>query len=1053
MPAAKPRPMRGLRIVLYISLLFAGLLFVVPRISTAQSILAQTRTAADRQIEIHYSLPSDSFVTIVIDNAEGRRVRNLIGAAPRKAGANVEVWDGMDDQGNAVPAAQYHWRILYHSGVNLEYLMSYGNPGTPPWATADGTGGWGADHTSPQAAVATPDGVVLGWPTAEAGWYLIGLGADGKKKWGLKNRYAFGDALISLATDGEYLYVASEQNAAPLMKYYKKMAHGVLYRYRLSDRKIAKFGGTEEVILTDQMDGNVKGIAVVGQTAYVALAKENKIAVVSLAEGKRLQLDDISISKPSALAVGRSGELLAVSGNQVFSINLSTRNSRSLIAERLDEPVALAVDASGRIYVADRGSTQQVKVFRASGKFVRSIGTPGGRPARGPHQTLGLYRPLGLAVDQQGLLWVTEEDDKPKRISVWNSETGAFVREYIGGPHYGALDGSVADFDKTMAFAEGIQYRLDWSKDTYTFVGTPGRAASSEDVFGRAGIRQVFRDRGRLFTASNTHVQVVGELKDGVLHPLAAVGAIDELTRRLGMFAGAMERKVEQLKLAGARLDANGNPLPPTAFIWTDRNGDGIAQDSEFVWKANLAWGGYWGTGIDSDFSVYMQSPGTVYRLPVTTWTSYGAPVYSFESATSIPYTGSAEHVAPSPDGMLIVNAKPQLLGISLADAQLRWSYPNLWEGVQGSHTADLPAPGRLIGPLSITGFAPMGGQIGTLFAMNGNLGQQFLMTSDGMWVGAVMRDWRLAKVEDMYTVPDEDFGGYFWKDQNSGEVYLEAGKTEYRLYRVTGLDKIRRADGQFVFGTESASAAALRSLERKQSRRDVPSVAIAKLNVPFPISGRLEDIPKAMRFTEVAADAGSKFRFALGHDQQNLYLAYDVTDDSPFENRGQEMKQIFATGDCVDLMYGVDAKADPRRKEGTTGDNRLLLTVMDGKPIAVLYRQVDPTHSWPVMFMSPSRAVYFGSVSVLTDVTVVVTRSKTGYVVAASVPLSTLGIDPKSATSFLVGDVGVIFGSASGNGARLRLYWANKATAITSDIPSEAALAPENWGIFRFEP
>jgi hypothetical protein len=79
------------------------------------------------------------------------------------------------------------------------------------------------------------------------------------------------------------------------------------------------------------------------------------------------------------------------------------------------------------------------------------------------------------------------------------------------------------------------------------------------------------------------------------------------------------------------------------------------------------------------------------------------------------------------------------------------------------------------------------------------------------------------------------------------------------------------------------------------------------------------------------------------------------------------------------------------------------------------------------------------------------VTQCRTGYVIAAVVPLATLGIQPDILPT-LSGDVGVIFGSESGNGARLRLYWANKETAITSDIPSEAALTPANWGRLRFD-
>ena len=40
----------------------------------------------------------------------------------------------------------------------------------------------------------------------------------------------------------------------------------------------------------------------------------------------------------------------------------------------------------------------------------------------------------------------------------------------------------------------------------------------------------------------------------------------------------------------------------------------------------------------------------------------------------------------------------------------------------------------------------------------------------------------------------------------------------------------------------------------------------------------------------------------------------------------------------------------------------------------------------------------------------------------------------------------------ASATEAVERVYWSNKNTAITADLPSEAGLQPRLWGTFIFE-
>ena len=64
------------------------------------------------------------------------------------------------------------------------------------------------------------------------------------------------------------------------------------------------------------------------------------------------------------------------------------------------------------------------------------------------------------------------------------------------------------------------------------------------------------------------------------------------------------------------------------------------------------------------------------------------------------------------------------------------------------------------------------------------------------------------------------------------------------------------------------------------------------------------------------------------------------------------------------------------------------------------------------------------------------------------SIPLATLKLAPQPGMS-LRGDLGILRGD--GTRTMQRVYWSNKATAITADVPSEAELTPKLWGTLRF--
>ena len=137
-------------------------------------------------------------------------------------------------------------------------------------------------------------------------------------------------------------------------------------------------------------------------------------------------------------------------------------------------------------------------------------------------------------------------------------------------------------------------------------------------------------------------------------------------------------------------------------------------------------------------------------------------------------------------------------------------------------------------------------------------------------------------------------------------------------------------------------------------------------------------------------------------------------------------------------------------------GDQRLLVTRVKGKTVAMLYQPVAAgVKSEPIAFSSPLRTIRFDRVEDVSDQVVLASavvkdekaRTERG-IFEFSIPLATLGLKPQPGQT-LRGDIGILRGADFQT--LQRVYWRNKATGITSDIPSEAELTPQLWGIFEF--
>lgn len=1017
-------------------------------------------------VEIAYNLPKDARTSLVIDDATGKRIRNLVPALPRAKGRNVEKWDGLDDNGKPVPPGQYLYKAIYHDGIRANYVMSFANPGSPTWGTPDNRGAFYGDHSAPQAAAAAGQFVALAVPTGEYGQHLIGVDLNGHRLWGLNNRGAFYAGRVSLATDGKILWVAQDKTGAV---YRVDMATGKYApwnqtardetgkEYQLLDLKVA------DIVQADvNAPINLTAVALRGNTLAVAFAGENKIKLFDAQTGAKQK--EVAVPAPQAIAVS-GDEWIVLSQNRLSRLDANgamTPFSTTAFADAY----GLTSDSKGNVYLSVRGNDQNVKVLSPQGKLLREIGAKGGRPAVGAYNANGMRNPAAIAIDSQNRLWVAEETMNPKRTSVWDADSGKLLKDLVGTTTYAGA-GSINPFDPTMAFSDNTVYRINLQTGAWNPVYSVGKREADNDLF---PLR--LDSRSRIINRNgNTYVYTAdrtGSVRCSVLH---------NGQWRAAAFVGTVRKENDS--------EVNTNFTHPyledhvgEIVTWADSSGDGLVQPDELTFanpivdgKLVTLDGFYWGTLPDESgtISFAATAANALVKFPVSRYTPNGAPVYEaarpqvVRVEKSVEFGNEGAMMMGGKNGRVYINQDP-LTAIDAAGKVL-FTYPSRHVSVHGSHTAKASRPGYLIGPNSILGTADMGGDIGEVFYLNGNLGENYLFTHDGLYIQTLFKDTRgyfdtptqAAKGMsfDATTAGGESFGGSFAKTPD-GKTYVTLGNTDARVMEVSGLQSIERLSGKFNY-TPAQYAQAQTLMQKQVAQTNAPKVYSVARSAQAPaIDGKADEWPELLDDTakvlEIQDSPQQRFgRAGARYDADNLYLGYRVFSNSGrMRNAGQDVRLLFKTGDVVDLMIGP---ARENAGAAIAGDSRILMTVFANEPIAILNQKVAPgaPAAQKFGFSSPWRTFAFDRVVRAPEVKVATSPMNGGYFVEAAIPWKVLGITPQAGLK-LRGDVGILFADNGGTQTIARQYWSNKATGLVNDVPGEADLTPQLWGTFVLE-
>ncbi|NCD70951.1 NHL repeat-containing protein [Mucilaginibacter agri] len=1052
-------------------------------------------------------------MTLVIDDTADVRVRNLVSETWYPAGDNVVRWDGLNDlgrdadaanhgiysvSGNFINPGKYRVRGIIRNEISAHYEFSFNYAGSPPWGTDDHTGGWLANHSPPQAALYLPGKlspnsspiILLGCYVSEGvdGFAWVDLKGKklGGKKWigGAWTSAPFIAAdNFNSASSGNSAYVASIWEATKLSGKFELRLNALsIYKNDFKVIEIGKYpiGAFSRSDLTKVLSG----LGVYDNIAVVSLIKKNQLIFIDTKQGHII--DSLHIESPKGVMIDSTGRLMLLSGNKLIGFKsiadaLKGAKPQVIIGTGLDDPFAVIEDYRGNFYITNR-ETNTVKVFNAKGGFLNEVGTPGPSKA-GKYNPLHMNNPAGLCIDEKQQLWVTEEDYLPKRVSVWTLD-GKLIKAFYGPSKYGG-GGTLDPSNKNKAYYSEsekgtMEFTLDWQggkwevaninyRPTPDDLKLPLRNAAPETPIYFNG-RQYFTN---CYTSNPTNGHNTAVLfidRDGVLVPVAAMGkAADWDILKQDQFKSRLPEGVD------LKVDNKNNAA---FFIWQDSNANGHVEPEEVACLK----GPTLGITIMPDLSFCIASlNGSAVKFSPLTFTDKGIPQYNLSKLQILsagvlpPASSGGAQVLSATDGwnILTLGVKPYSpLSISgIKDGSVKWTYPDLWPGLHASHRAPVAdQPGMLIGTTRLLGEVLnfKNPQMPSLWAINGNHGNVYIFTDDGLFVTTVFRDksiapnWRMKTSQrnmrvDTLTLGEENFFPTITKTADE-KVYMVDGARS-SIVRLDGLETIRRLSDSFVevlpIDIQKIKAGTLtKATNQNQLKAKMLDVTIFK-SKPV-IDGVLADWNNApwvqidnrgftMKRTSLPVYDVSA---SLGVYGDRIYGMYCTGEPSLLQNSGEMPVAPFKTGGALDLMIGTSSKANPNRGAPVAGDCRLIITVVNNKPMALLYRAVVPgtPADKRVPFSSPSNTVTFDRVD---DVTSQLEFAAKNGNYEFSIPLSVIGIKPYNGLQ-IKGDIGILRGKDGQTVSRI--YWSNKATGLTSDVPSEAMLTPNLWGTFIFK-
>jgi sugar lactone lactonase YvrE len=1070
-------------------------------------------------IPVRYTNPTQGYVSLAITATDGvtrpggKIVRTLLTRAMRPAGEQTELWDGLDDDGQPVPAGRYEIRALTQAGLKPRFVASVHNSGTPPWTTEDGTGSMSGDHGNPISAAADAVGnVYLLWTVNELGSGIQCMNAAGRKTWGgyldwgvfdgINTALAYDDAagVVYVAMDG-----ANNKADQP--------NRGGIYAYNVkTGRRASLCGGKDKVLVTEwskellkrnppsamsagdrmragdygpaDLGANLVALAVGGDRIYASLYQEDKIVAIDKATGK--VVETYAVAKPAGLAYeAKTKALYAISGDGVVALDL--------VSESRPQRGAPLQRGTGVPPVASLSAHPP----QGYGQDARATSQDPGPPSTLHHQPFlpGLDHPFGLALDTAGNLYVSVRG-KQMQVLVFapDGKQKSRIGKDGGRPWLGRYDAKgmlmpsgiavdsagrlwVMEYDATPKRVSRWQTqtgKLDqeyFGNTAYSPMMAPDPEKPEEVYYGNTRFI-VDYDKGTVKTDATIfrpgwNEPTLGGSGSGMSSfQLATIGGKKYATDGAGGLYAVGRDEFRPLWYLGGRAKVletffAKDDLWGTSYRWQDANGDGLIQDDEVERITGHGYiRGQRGYGGDDLYpGGAMLRGGRLYRPRGLS--KQGVPIYPKSDETP-------EIKCDALKGYYGIDTVPSLrsdfkefyaLRSEKYDGKTR-------DGVGKQGLYKFVNGGDVLWRYSRVAidFATksMPARSGDLFGALRVAGRAELPEKNGGEIVAVSSYWGYYS----FVSGDGLFLGDVGQDMRRGpkpsheQTYVENFSGYFFRHPKSG--KLYLFGGDIdcriweITGWESIQRIApapvvVTDEQQRQVVQAQQGAATAKRVTTLAVTAGAPaaDTTTAAR---IDLDEAGQAKVALGYDAERLHAVFQVPDRSPWKNSSSDWRYAFKGGDALDIQLGAGTETQPVQP----GDVRIVIAPAENEKGFVAFgmwpKVAGGITAEPQLYKSPVREVRFERVALLPGVECRVEKNDTGFVAKVSIPWKELGMAAPAKGTTLRGDVGVLVSDDGGQRTVLRRFLFNPNTAITMDAPTEAEAEPQYWGLLKVE-